>query len=225
MVNSGSAARRLSPLTGPKGDVHLPPLRSIGPEINPINYDHPLPTHGKSSRKTRSGSPSFLIYLMVVEVMLGGGSEGEIKEKTSESLRYEELRQAERGRKCTPPRRGPHSEPGEEGSNGGKGGVLLGRWTGKGKFWPVVRVGARQQRAASSKAKSGSGTEVKEGVSGVPPPARTPHALTRVSTAAERLSGRRVASPSRVFLGAVRCSFFLPSPAPPGRRLMGPFLR
>lgn len=59
MVNSGSAARRQSPLTGPKGDVHLPPLGSTGPEINPINYDHPLPHTRDKKQKNKAWVPFF----------------------------------------------------------------------------------------------------------------------------------------------------------------------
>lgn len=55
----------------------------------------------------------------------------------------------------------------------GKGGGPQGRWKGKGKCWPVLRGGARQQRAASSKAESRSGTGWGKASQG-PPPARPP---------------------------------------------------
>lgn len=70
MVNSDSAAGGQSPLTGPKGDVYLLSLSSIEPEINPINYYHPLPRTREKKKKSKAWIP-FLprIYLMVVEVM------------------------------------------------------------------------------------------------------------------------------------------------------------
>lgn len=88
--------------------------------------------------------------------------------------------------------------------------------------------GARQQRGASSKAKSRSGAGVGKlpGLLGLrgPPPAR-PHSLTRVSAAAGRAAGRRAASPSRVVLGVGRRSLSPPFPGAAGPGPMCPFLR
>lgn len=123
MVNSDSAAGGQSPLTGPKGDVYLLSLSSTEPEINPIKYYHPL-TRTREKKKNKAWIP-FLpqIYLMVVEVMFSAwGGQGKI-------WRVSTIRRTEgggEGRKCTPPRRGPHSEHGAERSTGERGGGSIG---------------------------------------------------------------------------------------------------
>lgn len=129
MVNSDSAAGGQSPLTGPKGDVYLLSLSSTEPEINPIKYYHPL-TRTREKKKNKAWIP-FLpqIYLMVVEVMFSAwGGQGKI-------WRVSTIRRTEgggEGRKCTPPRRGPHSEHGAERSTGERGGWFY-RVGGRGK--------------------------------------------------------------------------------------------
>lgn len=66
---------------------------STGPKINPINYYHPIPRTGEKKEKNKAWILFLpLIYLIVVGVIFQG-EQG----KSSDSLGYEERREAEEG--------------------------------------------------------------------------------------------------------------------------------
>lgn len=82
---------------------------------------------------------------------------------------------------------------------------------GEVKLLPRRGAGARQQRVASNKTKSGSGAGEAVGTIGYQGATarKPPHSLTRVSAAAGRAADHGAASPSRVVRGAGQRSLAL----------------
>lgn len=193
----------------------LPSIPQLHGARNKPYYYHPLPRTREKQQNNKTWIPLLLplIYLMAWKLWAFLGGRGD-KEKSSESLRYEELREAERGGNAPHP--GGHTQNTERSGAPGKRGGSTGEVEGEREMLASPARGcttaARCVQQSGEQERDGVG----EGVSG--PPARTPptHSLGSPRWRGGLPAAARLLPPgwSRA-RGGGRCSFL------PGRRRAG----